>query len=186
MRFHVNRLDAEKLREDLIAVGAEFPVLPHEGILVPQVAGADAASRHFFRVGGSDAPPRGADFLGAQTGFAGAVKDAVLRQDHVGLFADEELPLNLETVPFDLVDFLHKPHKVHHHAVADDAHHRIMEDTGGNQVQDVLLAVDDNGMARVVAPLIARNHVHLRGHVVHDFSLSFISPLATYDDRNGH
>src|SRR5690606_8662135 len=51
----------------------------------------------------------------------------------------------------------------------------------GDQVQNGLLAVDHQGMARVVATLITHNSCSLLGQEVDDFAFAIIAPLGAQD-----
>ena len=69
-----------------------------------------------------------------------------------------------------------------HHAVADQAQRVVAQDAGGDQVQDGLLAVDDQGMAGVVAALEAHDRADFLGQQIDDLALAFIAPLGTEND----
>ena len=67
--------------------------------------------------------------------------------------------------------------RVHHHAVADDATFARAQDAGGDEVEDVFLAADQDGMPGVVAALGADNDVRLVGQDIDDFAFAFVAPL---------
>ena len=70
-----------------------------------------------------------------------------------------------------------------HHAVADQAQRVGAQDAGRNQVQDGLLAVDDQRVAGVVAALEAHDGADFLGEQIDDLALAFIAPLGPeYDD----
>ena len=69
-----------------------------------------------------------------------------------------------------------------HHAVADQAQRVVAQDAGRDQVQDGLLAVDDQRVAGVVAALEAHDRADLLGQQVDDLALAFIAPLGTEND----
>ena len=71
---------------------------------------------------------------------------------------------------------------VQHDAVADQAQRVGAQDAGRNQVQDGLLAVDDQRVAGVVAALEAHDRADLLGQQVDDLALAFIAPLGTEND----
>ena len=69
-----------------------------------------------------------------------------------------------------------------HHAVADEAAHVLVQDAGGDQRQDGLLAADDERMAGVVAALEARHRGGTLGQQVDDLAFALIAPLGADDD----
>ena len=69
-----------------------------------------------------------------------------------------------------------------HHAVADQAQRTFAQDARRDQVQDGLLAIDDQGVAGVVPALEAHDRTDLLGQQVDDLALAFIAPLGTEND----
>ena len=69
--------------------------------------------------------------------------------------------------------------RINHHAVADYAKLAFMQRTCGNQMQRILHAVYNDGMAGVVSALIADNHIGLAGQIVNKTSFTLVSPLCT-------
>ena len=57
------------------------------------------------------------------------------------------------------------------------------QDAGGDEVQDVFRAADDDGVAGVVAALGADDDVGLLGEDVDDLAFAFVAPLGA--DQNG-
>ena len=79
--------------------------------------------------------------------------------------------------PGELVELGEQRLRIDDHAVADDAGDAGMQDAGRNQVQDELLAVDVDGVARVVAALVARHDGEARRQQVDNLALALIAPL---------
>ena len=78
------------------------------------------------------------------------------------------------------LDGLHLPGqmlKVDHHTGAQHAGHLRVQDAGGQQVQDELALLGHNGMAGIVAALIARNDIGIFGQQVNDAALALIAPV---------
>ena len=78
------------------------------------------------------------------------------------------------------LDGLHLPGQmleVDHHAGAQHAGHLRVQDTGGQQVQDELALLGHNGMAGIIAALIARNDIGIFGQQVDDAALALIAPI---------
>ena len=59
----------------------------------------------------------------------------------------------------------------------------MVQDTGGNNVQNIALAVHNDRMAGVVAALKADDHIHFAAQKVDYLALSLVTPLRT---DNGH
>ena len=124
---------------------------------VEQVDDAQAAAVHLVFVGRADAAAGGAD-LGAAGGvFGGELDHAVVGKNHLGAVGDEELAVDGEAGVFELLDLVEEGHGVENDAVADDAFAVRAQNAAGNELQDELLAVDDDGVAGVVAAGIARD-----------------------------
>ena len=56
----------------------------------------------------------------------------------------------------------------------------LAQDAGGDQVQDIFLALDMDGMAGVVAALGADDDVRLLGQNINDLAFAFIAPLGAH------
>jgi acetyl-CoA acetyltransferase len=82
--------------------------------------------------------------------------------------------------------FLEEYARVDDHAVADDAGLVRVEDARGNDVEDVLLAVDHQGMAGIVAALEADHVVRVPGQQIDDLALALITPLGADHHHTGH
>ena len=113
-------------------------------------------------------------------------RPVVIGQDDVGAIADQQPPLVIEAQFLEHLHLFRQRGGIDHHTVADDAFFIGAENAGGNQVQDVLVAVEDDGMPGVVPALVTRHHVGLFGEQIDDLALPFISPLHSDDDKNRH
>ena len=83
----------------------------------------------------------------------------------------------------ELVDLVEEGHGVEHDAVADDALAVGAQDAAGDELQDELLAGDDDGVAGVVAAGVAGDDVELLGQHVDDLAFAFVAPLGAEDYR---
>ena len=79
----------------------------------------------------------------------------------------------------ELVHFAQERLRIDHDAVADDADHARMENSGRDQAQHELLAVDVHRVAGVVPALIARDDGKTRRDKVDDLAFAFVAPLRT-------
>ncbi len=84
------------------------------------------------------------------------------------------------------MDLFHQSNGVDHDPVTDDALSVWVEDPGRDQVQDILLAVEDDGVSGIGTALIARHDVGLLREHVNDLAFPFIAPLGANDDAYAH
>ena len=82
--------------------------------------------------------------------------------------------------------FLDQGAQVDDHALAQHAGHASPQDAGRNQMRDVLLSFDDDGVAGVGASSPARHHVCVLGQEVYHLTLAFIAPLGSDNNYDGH
>ena len=61
-----------------------------------------------------------------------------------------------------------------------------IENATRDQLKGVFLGTDDHGVTGVVTPLIAHDVRVIFGEQVDDFRLALVTPLGTYDNRDGH
>ena len=88
-----------------------------------------------------------------------------------------------DAVGLEHVDLLKDNLGVDDAAVTDHRHVVGIHDAGGHLVQAVLLAVDDDGVAGVVAARVAHDGIEVAGDQVANLTLALIAPLGT--DQNG-
>ena len=82
---------------------------------------------------------------------------------------------------FERVDFLDQDLRIDDHAVADDAELVRVQRAGRDQVEDGLLAVDDQRVAGVVAALEADDDIGVVGEQIDDLALALVAPLGADD-----
>ena len=76
--------------------------------------------------------------------------------------------------------------RIDHHAVADHGRDVVVQHATRHQLKGKRLAVYNQGVARVVAPLIADNQFHFLGYEVGELALTFVTPLGADHDRCRH
>ena len=109
----------------------------------------------------------------------------VVGQDQVGVPADAQ-PAGVHASALEHVELGDQHVGVDDHPVADHRHDVVVEHARGNELQGEALAVDDDRVAGVVAPLVAHDQVRLLGQEVDETALAFVTPLGTYDDGRRH
>src|SRR5262249_49471018 len=70
----------------------------------------------------------------------------------------------------------------HDHAVADDAELFSAKNSGGHEVQDVLLFANKDRVAGIVAAGVSDNDVRFFREDVDDFAFAFVAPLGAYQN----
>jgi hypothetical protein len=100
----------------------------------------------------------------------------------MGIFTDEQVVVELEPAFFQAYHFFDQGRRVYDDPVSDNALFALMQNSGGNQVQDKLILPDHHSVARVMATLVARNNIRSLGQQVNDLSFPFITPLGTDDN----
>ena len=127
-----------------------------------------------------------ADLAGAALLLGERLEAAVVRQDEVGPVGEDEVRADLDTEPSQLVRLALERDRVHHHSVADHAQDPLVEDPGGDEVEDELPPAHDHGVARVVPAVVAGHHLDPRGQQVDDLPLAFVAPLGAGDHDVRH
>jgi hypothetical protein len=90
---------------------------------------------------------------------------------------NKEAPPDIETEGFDSLNFFKKCQRIQHHAAANDAGNAFVEDTGGNNMQDVTSIADADGVSGVVSTLITGHAIEAFGKDIDNLALAFIAPL---------
>ncbi len=109
------------------------------------------------------------------------------RQDQRDVFGDAEIfRADGDALALQFCDFIEERLRIEHHAVADDRELRGPQHARGQQRQLVGFAVDDQGMAGIVAALETYDDVGLFRQPVDDLALPLVAPLRADDDNISH
>src|SRR5262249_20717261 len=84
------------------------------------------------------------------------------------------------------VDLANEHVRVDDHARPHHAHLARVEDAGGHEVQDRLLALHHQRVPGVVAAVVAHDHVGVGGEEIDDLPLSLVTPLGADDGSRRH
>src|SRR5580693_10531042 len=148
-----------------------------EAIAIEQIAHADSAARHFVFIRGADAARRGADFRRAARLLSGFVHFAVIRKNQVGAIAKKQPATHFDAGFFQVFEFRDERRGINYGAGPDYGFLFRPKYAAGNQLEDVAMAVEDDGVPRIVAARVPGDVVKRRSHIVYDFAFSFIAPL---------
>ena len=128
---------------------------------------------------------RGAEHVLAQVPLGHAVELLVVRHDQVRV-AHELEARGVDAAALELVELVDEHDRVDDDAVADDRRDVRVEDAARDELELEHLAVDDQGVAGVVAALVAHDHLAFLGEVVGELALALVTPVASEHDGSGH
>ena len=126
---------------------------------------------------------RGAHGVPGQPGLHRPVEGQVVGHDHVRVAADPHRR-GFDAARGQRVELADQRVGVDHDAGADDAADVGIENAGGHEVELEHLASRLDGVAGVVAALVAHDHGHLLGQEVGGLALALVAPLKP-DDYGG-
>ena len=156
-----------------------------EDLGVEQVLDPQPDPRGLVGVGRADPPLGGAQLVLAQVALGEPVQLVVVGHDQVGVAADQQ-PGGVDALGGQGVHLGQQHGGVDDHAVADDRGDVVVEDAARHQLEGEGLAVHHDGVAGVVAALIADDQLHLLGQEVGELALALITPLGPDDDGCRH
>jgi hypothetical protein len=107
----------------------------------------------------------------------------MVRQNHLRPIADKKIPVNHYPRVTQARHFFQKCYRVENHTVADYASATFAQHTAGNQLQNELLAINDHGVAGIVATGIARYDGKVFGQDIDYLAFALIAPLSAHDYR---
>lgn len=149
-------------------------------VQVEQVAQTQSLFAVLVAVGVGDAAAGGAEgtaLLGKAVFFQ-PILHLVPRHRNGGLIGELQiLGADFHTTGFDGLHLVCEVIEVNHHAGAQHTGHVRVQDAGGQQVQDELALLGDDGVSSIVAALIAGNDVSMFGQQVDDAALALIAPV---------
>ena len=168
----------------VLGLQGALDLLPQD-LLVEEVLNAHADSRHLVGVRGPDAAAGGADLRLAKEALADLVDRAVVAGDDVGVRADDQ-PAGVDAALLEHVDLTEEHAEVDHDPVANDRRDGRREDAAGQQVHGVLLVVDHDGVAGIVAAVEPHAIVDLVAEQVGGLALTLVTPLGADEHDRGH
>ncbi len=149
---------------------------------VEHVNHAETAACGLVFVGGADAARGGANLHAAGGVLCGELDHAVVGQDDVSAIGEKEARADVNAEREQLVHLGEQGHGIEDDAVADNGDAVGAEGSAGNELEHEALAVNDDGVAGVVAAGIAGNDGKVSAKNVNDLALAFIAPLGAEND----
>jgi hypothetical protein len=181
----VERRDVVDALQQVVLDGQRGVHLLLQDLPVEQVLRADPDARRLVGVGRAHAALRRADLQGAEAQLRLRVDQSVPRHHEVRVARDAQPRCRTPSV-LQTVELADEDLRVDHHPVAEHADLVGLEDARRQQVELERLGAVDDGVARVVAPLVAGHHVEVLGQQVDDLALALVAPLGAHDHAAGH
>src|SRR5437870_11427049 len=102
----------------------------------------------------------------------------------MGAIADEQAVIHLHAVVTQSGNFFEKCDGIENYTVADYAAASCAQHATRYQLQDELLAIDDDRVPRVMSARVARYDGKVLRQDIDDLALAFVTPLGADDDRS--
>lgn len=163
-----------------LGLDATFPVRRH------QVTHPDAETGDLVLVGWADTASGGANLGPTHGRFASPVQNRIQGKNHMGPFRNEEATLEVHISLDETIELAEQRVGVDHHSAAQNTECLGVEHTRWHQVQGKMSILELDGVASIVAALIAHHNIERGTEQIDDLSLSLVTPLHTVDDRVGH
>jgi len=176
---------AAGIADQLVLRRSTFTHETLEALGVADIADADTHAAHLVGVGRADTAQRCAELVVAAHCFRNGVMALVPREDEVCPARDFQVCAGVAT-RFQHVDFFEECRQVDDDAVADHGSDVRVQDARRDELQGVLLTVDNDGVAGVVAALVTHDIGVLFGQQVDDLGFAFVAPLGSDYDGDWH
>ena len=173
------------LGEDQVLLRQDGVELLPEDDRIEQVLNAQTDAGRLVGVGGADAALGGAELVLAQVAFDQPIQLLVVGQDQVGVARHPQLRA-VDAARLERVDLGEHHHRVDDDAVADHRCDVVVQDPRRDQLECKRLTVDHQGVAGVVAALVADDRMHLLGDEVGELALPLVAPLGAHHDGRRH
>ena len=182
---HLGRVERfgteERISDGVLFVAGVFDVRLKQ-ISVQQIDDAEAVAGHLVFIGGADAAAGGADLLAAGRAFGSELDHAVVFENDLRTVRDEELLIDVDAEVAQLPNFAQEGQRVEYNAVADDSLAGWPQNAAGDELENELLAADDDGVSGVVSASVAGHDGKALGEHVDDLAFAFIAPLGAEND----
>ena len=150
-----------------------------------QLSRAKSHPGRFIRVGWPDPPPCRANFSVSSTFFESLIHRPVMRENKMCLRRQMQTTTGTDPSLCQSLNFFDQTRGIDHRSTRDQAGNFSSQNSRGNKVQNILLLADFNRMPGIIPSLRPQNPIRLRRHHIKDFTLPFVSPLETENDRDG-
>ena len=173
------------LREHAVLLAQREVELLAENLRVEQVLHTQADAPGLVAVRRADATLGRAELVLPEVALGDAVELLVVRHDQVRVARYPHQP-GVDLLRLEHVELVEEHRGLDHDTVADHRRDPGVQDAAGDELELEHLAVDDDGVARVVPALIADAHRGFLGEVVGEAAFAFVTPLHTDDHCARH
>src|ERR1700681_683135 len=104
----------------------------------------------------------------------------------MGAIADVQPTLHVDARLGERFDFVDESGGIDDYAGANNRMTAGAQNSAGDELQNVAIGADDDGVAGVVASSYARDIFKGAGEIVNDFAFAFIAPLRAYHHDRVH
>lgn len=152
---------------------------------VSEISSTETDSKGLRGVSWADTHLGGADHVGfgflESALFVHAVSQFLDTGDQVGSSRDLQSTVVVDAVVIELLELTEHAGDVHDDTVSEKVMAVLVHDTAREQVEGVLDFVDHDGVAGVGATVESGTQVVVLGEDVHEFTLTFVTPLGSED-----
>src|SRR6185312_6061267 len=149
---------------------------------VEQVDHAQASTLHLVFVGRSDPAGGCTDLDAARSIFCRKLDHTVIGKNHLRPIGDEKPAAHIEARLLQPIDFFQERYGIEHDSVADHAAARLPQHATRDELQNKLLAGNDDGVSGIMSAGIARDHIKIFREHIHDLAFTLVAPLGAYYD----
>lgn len=175
----------EDLGQELVLLLQGRLHLLHQDRLVVEVLDADPHPVDLVGVRRTDTPARRTDLALPQEALGHLVERDVVRSDQMSVAADQKLG-RVDASLVQTAQLGEQDRRVDHDTVPDDRGTPRRQDSGGEEMQCVLLVAYDDRVTGVVAALVTHHIVHGSTEEVGGLPLALVTPLSTEQHKCGH
>ena len=171
--------------EQQVLVGQRAADPLAQDLAIAQVLHPQPEAPGAVAVRGPDAAPRRAHLRATEPDLVRPVEGHVVRHDHVRAAADPD-PRDVDALRRQHVELGDERGRVDDDAVADHRRDVRVEHARRAQLELERLVAHDDGVARVVAALVADDDGDVLGEEVGGLALALVAPLEAHDHGRGH
>jgi len=179
--FEGERFRAEGFENFVVLFDFQFE-LAFESFGIDQIDHPQTRSSCFVTISGADAAFGGANFVFAFENFALGVELAVIGKNEMGRFAQVKIAVDFDPEFAETFDLTDEADRIDDDSITNHTNLFLAQNARGDEMEDVFLAADVNGMAGIVAALCADDDVRFFGEHVDNFAFSLIAPLGTHQN----
>ena len=157
-----------------------------EAFQIKNFAGAETGADGFGGICRTDSAEGCSDlFTFGCFGFVVGVEQFMPRHDELAAVAELNV-CDADSALFESLHFLHQGEGIDNDAVADDVNDFASENSGRNQMKNVLFRTVLDGMPRVVSALKSDDHIGVASEYINDFTFTLVAPLDADEHVYGH